>query len=563
MSKIIVSLFALIILIPVSCAEDQISLRFKYKLNADIFVLTAGDINADGLNEVIVSSNNTLYILDKDGNLMHDYGISSPGKISAADIADLDYDGRNEIIIGTGWMEKTDINEDPFYLSGLTMIEKTKRLIKTIENKGRIYSIDGGIVSKFQDVDGWVRSIDVSDGKIVVGTGGSNIAFFEEIIYSNGSKIRNYTDYASWAGSIFIFNKTGLIREYTANNTFYSIFVYNIYGDLDEEIIAGSGSTVSAFYNNLTLLWNYSAMGDVKNIYCGYLGSIDDKRAIVGFRSRSIDGIHVLNDNGMELWTYRMPFQSSLLGLSIGNLDADDDNEVIAASENTIYVLDNAGKVILKFWIDGGIDRIYPTDLDANGYMDLIISSKNIVTVYEVTETLIKKQLADSYYENAGKFYNSRDYRKAEEYIKNATKLYIEINDIDGISGSDLLSCRISEGIRENRRIEANSLYSNALSYYGFNNYTSAIDYAKKSIEVYTEINDTDGISRAESLIATIKNKTANITEGTTTTLSTIIHVHNNGTSNNNSEISNSIIFIAIIIIAILITLIFIRTRRR
>lgn len=556
MSKILAALLVFIFFILTVHAEDQFSLKWTYKTDGEIFVLTAGDINADGLNELVISSGNNLYVLDKDGKLTQDYRINFTGKISAVDIADLDNDGKNEIILGTGWMETTDVNEEPFNLSGLTMIEKQKRLIKTVRNKGRIYLIDDRTLSKFQDVDGWIRAIDVSKGEIFVSTGGSDIDFFEEIFYdSNGTKRRNYTDYSTWRGNIFILNKTELIKEYRADNIFYSISTQ------EDEIFAGSGNTVYAFDMNFVILWKYTAMGTVKNLYVGYMGD-DDKRIIASF-SNSVDGIHVLNSNGAELWTYRLPFQSKISGFSVGNIDLDKDNEIIVSDKNKIYVLDSSGRVRSEHWINGGIDRIYLTDLDSDGYMDLIISSKNTVTVYEVTEILIKKQLADRYYGDAKEFYEGRNYEQAKEYIKNATILYIEINDTEGISRADLLYYKILNGIMENRMMEADSLYSNALGYYGFNDYISAMDYAKKAIAIYLEINDIGGISRTNSLITEIKKKIVNITEETTTTTKSTIYV-SNATSDKIKkipEISNYLIVFVVVVVLIII-LIFIKTRK-
>lgn len=550
--------FLVLFVISTANSEDQFSMKWKYRADGEISVLSAGDINSDGLNEVIVSSGNTLYVLDKDGNLKRNYIINSTGKISALDIADLDNDGRNEIILGTGWMETTGINEEPFYLSGITMVEKKKRLIKTLKNKGEVHLIDEGIVSEFYNIDGWVRSIDVSHKEIVVGSGGSNTDYFEEIVYdSNGTKRRDYTDYSSFSGSVLVFNETGLIKEYMADNAFYSVSLFGVYGDSGNEIVAGSGKNVYAFDRNLNLLWKYVAMGTVKNIYAGYLSANGEKKIIAGF-SNSIDGIHVLNSNGAEFWIYRLPFQSKLSDLAVGDLDLDKNNEILVADKNRIYVLDDSGRLRLDYPVDGGIDRIYLTDLDTNGYMDLIISRGDTVTVYGVTKTLIKMQIAERYYSYAKEFYNAGNYKKAGDYVKNATEIYLEINDTEGISMTDSLSEKILEGTKDNRRMEADSLYSNALGYYSFRDYASAMDYAKKALAIYLEINDTMGVSRTDSLVTVIKRGMMNITGGTTST-TTIIKVKTNATSEKTPEISNYLIFFIIIIAAAFIVLTFTR----
>ncbi len=595
MTKILVALLVSVFIVSAANAEDPFSLKWSYNADGEISVLNSGDINSDGFNEVVFSSEtpsrnfegnafessgNNLYVLDKDGNLKQSYRINSTGSISAIDIADFDDDNKNEIILGTGWMERTNVNEESFNISGLTMFEREKKLIKTLRNRGAIYLIDDGIVSKLHDVDGWVRSIDISNEGIVTGTGGYNTDYFEEIVYdSNGAKRRNYTDYSSWGGSIIIFNKTGLNREYKGNNAFYSVSVYDIQGDPENEIIAGSGNNVYAFDKNLTILWKYIAIGAVKNLYAGYLDDRYEKRIISDFMSNNIDGIHVLNGNGMQIWTYRLPVQSKLSGFSIGNLDAERDNEmwlrangsqtyvgealplrhILVADKNNIYILDHSGRLRLEYGIAGGIDKIYLTDLDADGYMDLIISSKNTVTVYEVTEILIKRQAADRYYESAKEFYDSRNYESAKGYAKNASDIYIEINDRGGISRADLLYYKILEGSKGDRRREANSLYASALSHYGFNDYAMAMNYAKNASDVYIEINDMGGISMTNTLIMAIKNKIVNITGETTA-----INVQTNATYDKIHEISDFpiIIVFLVIVIAVLIVLIVIRTRK-
>jgi len=337
-------------------------------------------------------------------------------------------------------------------------------------------------------------------------------------------------------GSIIIFDKSGdllLKSNMTVSKTFWSADVSNLYHDRDEEIIVGSGNKIYIFTDEGNVQASYDVLGDVNNIYISDINNDENDDIIFSFRNSSsgISGIEVINREGREVWAYRMKPESSISAMYMKTLDKDAINEVLLVSDSTLYVIDDRGQLdwsyqfkYNKLILRSIINKIFSVDLDDNGYEDLIIASNRMVYDYEIVGTFIKKQSADKYYVSGKEAYELNRYQDAKSYLERARQLYLESNYLEGVSECDSLLEDIDEKLTGNRGVEADSQYAKALTYYSVRDYESAKEYLQNARDIYSEIGDSDGILRCDSLMATIeeilskKNATTTTSIVTTTT---------------------------------------------
>lgn len=108
-----------------------------------------------------------------------------------------------------------------------------------------------------------------------------------------------------------------------------------------------------------------------------------------------------------------------------------------------------------------------------------------------------KRELADSYYNNALIEYNSTNCKNASEYANKALILYSELNNDAGIQKSNELILKINKCLRD----AGYAYYSQALEYFKINDYVNAKVYAEKAKEFYSYIPDTDEIAKCDKLI--------------------------------------------------------------
>ena len=221
-------------------------------------------------------------------------------------------------------------------------------------------------------------------------------------------------------------------------------------------------------------------------------------------------------------WTFRMPMGEKIRDVDVVQIKPYNYSQIMVLSDNGIYAITyGISEPIWKYEIKK-IDKVYFVDLDNNNQEDMIVTDGKHLYTYEISSEFIKNNSARMYYECA-KEYVETDINKAIEYVRNAIELYKEINDSEGIKNANILLNRINRN-RINRILkQAENAYALALSNYNYNN-KLAKKYAEKALMLYESINDSNGIFECKKLINKINEK---LSETTTTTN----HILNNVTS--------------------------------
>jgi len=537
--------------------EQGIILEWEYQFPSRITAIIADDWDNDSSTEIIIAASRSIYILDSEGELEKEYAIDSDGEIYALAVGSIDNKTGNELLFGTGFTLRERTNETWFEFTGTEATEKTEYLYETIRNRGELYVIKDDEISELKDIGEWIRTIHISNldnngtDEIIVGTGGANTDWmmeygdwieticsykdrpgFDTLIYNCSDILHNESwhrvSYEMNNGSVYVLMGNGsVLGNYVFDDAVWGLSTSDLFHDQDEEIVAGSGDNVYELDKDLGLLWTYPLQGTVKKIEISDIDRNGNEEIIAEFRATNVNGIVVIEREGEDIWEYRIK-GDVIRDFSIRNIDLDEEEEALIASSNSIYVVDKDGRLKREFWIFEGINNILSTDMDNNSYQEIILTSEDTVYNYEISERLIIEHNATIHYSLAEKNYNLENYQKAMEFAEITKGLYSEINDSAGISKCDSLLEKIQEGINRNKEIEAQSLYNQAIMRYLMNDYLNAKVLAERARQLYVEINHPEGIGTCSSLIDDInrEGRLENVTvENITSTTSTITNV--------------------------------------
>jgi hypothetical protein len=177
--------------------DKQLELKFDFILNEDITEIAIKNLeeydNSSG-PEIIVAAGKSIYIFNNEGKLLKNFSINTKGNIYTIGFLDVNNDGIQEIIAGSGWIESVRVKKS--YLNQSDMI-----LSRKVENKGRIDVVDineGSIASK--DVDFFVKKIIVdslllNENKTIVAAGGGINTYYYEIWGGEGIITKKCSDF--------------------------------------------------------------------------------------------------------------------------------------------------------------------------------------------------------------------------------------------------------------------------------------------------------------------------------------------------------------------------------
>jgi len=111
-----------------------------------------------------------------------------------------------------------------------------------------------------------------------------------------------------------------------------------------------------------------------------------------------------------------------------------------------------------------------------------------------------QNDLADWQYDRAVEAYDSGNCINASIHVSLAFDRYTAEGNIEGISKCNELIPKINDCLRN----LGDSYYNEALKYLEFREYGTAREYAEMARDIYLKINDTEGVEKTEQLITSI-----------------------------------------------------------
>lgn len=572
-------------------AEEIISLKWKHDMDNMVSAVTVAEI--DGQPTIILGSLQEIHVLDYGGKLRDSYSIDHPGSVYVITVADIDNDGKEEILFGTGYIESTRVNRTYFeFEKEVKKLDKV--LSRTTKAKGSVYVIDDGRVEELGDVEEWVRSIYVSDvykegdNLAVVGSGGYNLKVYMEkqdrIFKYRLNNVTNYTvvgsitnktgceEYCESHGwdfgtcyiecddrtdcvwndkeeecwnvdnwTVYWANETGLfwneteypqylgkirlltsegecVSEYTTENASISYaYPFDLALGGSEEVIFASGSNITVLDTLLNeTVDQYNTSGDVMKVVVCDIDQLGVDDLVVSYMAETTSGVEVITGQKRKLWSHRVPLGETLRDTHLLNL-SENNTGFILATDSTLYALEFRG--IQPIWVySWGYDirdvyKIFPKDLDGDNVLDIVVLSGNSAYAYELNETFVKNQIAQSYYDSAEKLLDS-DPIAALDYANKAKDIYTETGNRDQLNSIEYLIIEIENEVKKAIKAEADFEYGRAVANYKVNN-TKSLEYAISARDLYSQVDNLEGIQRCDDLMKKIDPQVSTLPETT------------------------------------------------
>lgn len=358
-------------------------LAWSYNAQGEVTALDAADVDADGRIEILVGSQDqNLYVLKDDGSLSWRY--PAPGAVRTVTTGDVDSDGQREVIVG---YNKFDSNGDPQGW-GLSVLRG-----------------DGRVLWQYQ-MDNWLWTASAADlngdGKeeVVVGTGSNQVLAIADghLLWSyptHGSVVSLYTYDMNGSGreeviagsednrAYLIFGRGMLRWAYDTGRNVPAVCAADLNGDtLSEALIASEQGILYALRLDDVVLWRQDLHDTPLALYAGDLNG--DGRIYVATATRGGD-LYLLDGNGNPVWGYRV--QSRLLSFCVGDVDGDRHTEIIAGSvDGVLYVVTQGGKLEGRHELGEAISTLWAGDIDGDGRAEILAGTRDgQLAMYEHT----------------------------------------------------------------------------------------------------------------------------------------------------------------------------------
>ena len=336
-----------------------------------------GDVNKDGKPEVVLGVGNCLYIWDCNGKVLLYKQISTTDHIySTPVLADLNKDGNLEIIIGTGAFANWEPIVDP-----------------------KVYVLD----YQGNSLPGWPKALE---------TGGS-VAFSIpavgdldkdgdlEIVLTTTDNIKgNQNNSSVWGGKIYAWHHTGeslsgwpIHVDGFMGDGATSALLVDLDHDGDLEILAGAyggyrkiSSQLYCWHHNGQLCsgWPIPSKSTIDGLSVGDINA--DNEIEILFTDRGTSCSYVVDKNGrlLQQWSLLPEFIAS--SAAIGDINSDGAQEIVAGSwRGKLFALHYNGEIITGYPknLEGAIySPPAICDVDNNGKTDVIASEMDTGTIH-------------------------------------------------------------------------------------------------------------------------------------------------------------------------------------
>jgi len=377
-------------------ADSNVSVLWEKEYYRDVNVLTVSDIDGDGSLETVVGAGGGVYVLDNNGHVIWGYkGYTEVSQILADDI---DNDNEEEII-GATWLDVFALETDgsykwSYHLSDFAWyFEETVVRLADIDHDGinevvvahneNVYAFqgDGTLEWTFTASYGGTLS---SEG---MGIGDIDGDSEKEIVYAPRAWENN---------SLLVLSLNGnLENTISVGNSVDSLDVGDINNDGVEDIVIGqSGGNVSLVYGNGSIGWTYETFDEVYHVTIGNLDPDSDNEVIAesrGYWGFSLEDskTHTIDNNGELLWQKNNTHNGAVYEVNcirIADVDDDGINEAIIGEGNNLIVYSRDGSVEWSYAANLEFDSIDIADIDNDGKGEIIAGAADVYVFKEGTK---------------------------------------------------------------------------------------------------------------------------------------------------------------------------------
>ncbi len=484
----------ILLLIGICSAKTYYPLKeeWSYPIKSDaIYPL---DLNRDGINELYVASYtehmSCIYFFDYEGVKTGMY--CTPGYSNAM------YPHANEEIT---LIYVDDLNND-----SILDVIAASRIIGTSVNIKKIYGIrreyEAGL-DRYRYKWMW----DQTPGNLIMDVDIKDVDKdgFEDIIAG------------SMDSNVYVFRQDGLMMfRGNLSGGIWSVAASDLDGNGHIDIVAGSLSGVSLLeatdfpqYDfrhkvisppyRLNGIWNYSTS---KRVFDVYIGDVDDD-GISEILALSEDRVYLLDRNGTLIWSKSI---ENLVDSVIGDVDNNGTSDILLLTDEVIYSLDKRGNVR---WVYDSGDTLLTVSVENDG--SIFVGSENKLYRFRLDPAYFLNEEAERFYSEAYGYYLQEEYSKAIFYANKSRQLFSMVENLEGVQRCEFIFLVTqSNATKIDKRERADEYYSKAAELADLGSYEDAKDYANTALIIYWEIGDKNSVIKCDILISDIKKRMLN-----------------------------------------------------
>lgn len=478
---------------------DYMSLQWNYTTKEILSGVSSANLDGDSVREVVAvdSAGGTLHAFNRDGTLRWKYAI--PGYIFSLHVVDLDRDGRDEVLIGSGGHLTVVYGNGSEKAKYSTRMNNVRRITSgDVDGDGypdivlATYGEDCGKSSYIYVVNRsyssiWTYTIRGDSYPYAIHAadidGDSKDEVLIGLIYRTKNTVsksceRNYNH----ASSVIALDENGVGQwEYTVGGGVTCLTAGDIEFDGTVEVIAGTFPDVVVIDRNGGFKWNYTTVSYVESIEAEDIDG-DGNREVIA----ASNNVYVLDASGRLKWMGLT--DDRVYEVDTGDTNNDTLLEVLAGS-NGVYLFDDEGDLVWRSPAYVSVGFVEYADLDGDSYSEVISGAVKTVRVFK-TEMQAKIRQALSYYDAAKNAYTGGDYVTAMQYIETAWKVSSEYGSTQELVNIIELRNKVKAKINEiNESLaKADQYYSDSTEYYIQGDCINASIYAQKARAIYSSL---------------------------------------------------------------------------
>jgi len=482
----------------------------KYDIK-NIYAIYTEDLNGDKIKDIIVVAEGGIYVLNSDASLIWEKSIEN---VKSVYFADIDGNGEKEILVSAGAVVN-NIERGNFYIfdgRGRTLKEYTFKA-----GEGYPHLIYYAMAATDLDGNRYAEIIGgCSNGVYAVADTYDKIKWNfrtnETITYiavKDSEKAGDKDIIAASYSGVYVLSADGkLKRNYTVAEGIKIVRMADVAAKKgDETILISQDDTMYVLDANFNLLCRAMMASNVQDAIAFDLTGDGMKEIVLG----AGDGIYIINSRFMLANKY-------LTGEKVRNIyytdwDGDSERDIVFGSGSYVYAASKKGEMKDKAYVSAVIKKLIYEDIDNDGYMDVVINSGDSIYVFENKQVKIKNDARENYI-SAVSFAEMGRYEESDKYLQEAIRLYSELGDRENLKKCEDLAQEIASKVLEEKKKDADSHYQAALRYFENNDAANVMDELSRAKQLYSEINDTEGVSRCVAMNERLKKKVVETPSG-------------------------------------------------
>lgn len=362
-------------------AHSRLSWRFK--LDAEVTALDCSDVDADGRMEILAGAQDqNLYVLKDDASLAWRY--TAPGVIRTVNTGDVDADGQREVIVGYNKFDQRGDQQG----WGLSVLRGDGRVLWQYQMDNWLWSVqvadlNGDGKDEVLVGTGSNRVLAIAGGHLLWSypTYGSVVSLFAADLNGGG---RAEVLAGSEDHRAYDILGNGILRwSWNTGRNVPVVCAADLNSDsLSEVLIASEQGVLYALRLDGVTFWQNDLHDTPLALYAGDWDN--DRRMEIATGTRGGE-LYMLGGTGSTLWEYAL--QARLLSVYPGDVDGDRHAEIVAGSvDGVLYVVTAGGKLEGRHELGDAVSMLWVGDLDADGLAEILAGTRDgQVVMYEHT----------------------------------------------------------------------------------------------------------------------------------------------------------------------------------